>query len=278
MAGAVSSLEAQSYSEISRPAPALLGSASIYEAYTFSISPTTASEKGVFEKIVTFEEPKIEGAPAKPGEDSGLPDVARTFGWLRSDLKSTIVDDVQYYSFGLGIKESSGEGKGYLSLSQLQVWVGSEPLKGDISPKLLTPEILKDSGATQVYSLDKGKDLDEKASILLNYKIPSSGQVGVLFLIASSYIDKAAEDNWSIYLYSTLKDTGSLPGKDDHLEAGLGEWQTVSGLAVTPIPPVLEPAAVPEVSTWAAMIGMTGVAGLTLWRRSRRAQTVAAMN
>jgi hypothetical protein len=272
LAGAISPLEAQSYYDISRPAPALLGSASIYEAYTFSISPNTASEKGVFERIVTFEEPKSEGAPDKAG-DSGLPDVARTFASLRSDLKSTIVDGVQYYSFGLGIKESSGDGKEYLSLSQLQVWVRNEPLKDAI-----TPELLKGSGASQVYSLDKGKDLDEKASILLNYKIPSSGQVGVLFLIASAYIDKAAEDNWSIYLYSTLKDTGSLPGKDDHPEAGLGEWQTVSGLAVTPMPPVLEPAAVPEVSTWAAMIGMTGVAGLTLWRRSRRAQTVAAMN
>ena len=275
MAGAISSLEAQSYDDISRPAPALLGSASIYEAYTFSISPTAASEKVLFDKIVTFEEPKIEGAPEKAG-DSGLPDVARTFGWLRSDLKSTIVAGVQYYSFGLGIKESSGDGKEYPSLSQLQVWVGNEPLKGDISPKLLTPELLKGSGASQVYSLDKGKDLDEKASILLNYKIPSSGQVGVLFLIASSYIDKAADDKSSIYLYSTLRDTGSVPGEDDPGKAGLGEWETVSVLAETPPPPVLEAAAVPEVSTWAAMIGMSGIAGLTLWRRSRRAQTVAA--
>lgn len=267
-----SSLQAQFIYDLGQPAPASLGSALIDGAYLFSVTPTTASGTGVFDTFLRIQGPN---GGTQAGYNSGasnlMPDVksGQTGELLRSDLGIMEFAGLQYYSFGLDINETSGQGREYLSLDKLQIWVRSTDLADASSFALL-----EGSGAIKVWDMDLGVNGD--STILLDSELSGSGsgRANVSFLLPTTLIDTGTDSTWRIILYTEMGFTGILNGIDYQAHGGFEEWGTFNGGDLILLPP----AAIPEASTWAAMFGMTGAVGLTFWRRARRQPVVVTLN
>jgi hypothetical protein len=160
-----------------------------------------------------------------------------------------------YREFLLDTNENSGGGEEFLSLDEVQVFVGGT---ANSNVATFTGGILDHDGAL-VYRMDAGGD----NWVALNYALNSGSGSGDMFMLipASSFTTFADTDVVTLYAQFGLQGvnptgfTGNFGSSD-----GFEEWVVREGIA----PPGSD---VPEPT--AAMLAMFGVAGL-IARRIRR--------
>ncbi|MFM8357860.1 MAG: PEP-CTERM sorting domain-containing protein [Verrucomicrobiota bacterium] len=253
---------------------ALAGFAVNGALFRTSLDTVTVSGTGVYNTFLAFGDDPGDGDLSVEGFNSGsnslMPEVndAKTFALLGSSLttvQNLLDPSAVLYGFGADINEPASQGRAFISVDQLQIWV-RPAAAGDIDPANTYSALSTATGAVKVWDLDAGGD----KSVLFNYLLASSGsgRSDLLFILPESVIQAsvptfAPDANWSVYLFARMGDTGtSFDVTRDYGENGGGfeEWQTVGNLVL-----------LPEPGTYAA-IGVVGLAAVGVWRRSRRSK------
>ena len=290
----------------------------LHNAYIFLNTPanvvyTTGTGSGNFSSFLSIQNnPNEEGfntsantqnSPIPSGDTKAgvsLQPNALQSNQLGDSRPNTLLDI--YYVFGLDGQESVGGSSSTLSVDEVSLYYRSTPIESDPafpsaahrienSPAAIAANDANDATkfafirdptrSTFIWSTDfNSSQVASDHTLLIDYSIVSAGNgnADVIFAIPKTLFPPTNQTQY-IYLIARMGYTSTvlLFNTLVNFETGSSfeEFGIVSNAQLIPPPPG-DP--VPEASTWAAMLGVTGAAGLTLWRRSRRAQAVAALN
>lgn len=192
----------------------------------FTVDYTQPTGTGVFDPFLTIQANGVE-----QGYNSSTSnfDTKREPQWNHelklSDLTTTTVNGVQYYSFLLDINEPNSSAKSMISLDSLKIFTSSS-LQGSV---------------TDVETLGtKRFDLDLPSDSYIKYDDMNSGsgQADIAFFIPTSYFltgPNAASGTDYVYMYQKF---GSNYSADLTLttEGGFEETSNGNGVSFTPVP------------------------------------------